>query len=147
MLSELYRKNLRYEIPYRADIIDTYSTVRNQKERPVFSQLWQCYAWAAILGFINNRSRPLASPVDHAFDMGVIRNNGESIFNALVCCAIAKADDNIDILKSPDAIIKTIEEHANGGFDYISEMLIEKNRFYFDSFENFIFELLDRKEK
>ncbi len=146
MLSELYRKNLRYEMHYRTNIIDAYSTVRNQKERPVFSHLWQCYAWAAILGFINNRRRPLASPVDHAFDMGVIRNNGESIFNALICCAIAKSDVDMNILKSPDIIIKTIEEYANGGFDYISEILIEKDKFYFDSFENFIMELLNRKE-
>lgn len=145
MLNELYRKDLRYEEHYRASIIDVYATVRNQKERPVFSQLWQCYAWAAILGFIHNRRRELSSPVKSAFDMGIIRNNGESVFNALVCCSIAKADENIDILKSPEIIVKTIEEYANGGFDYISEILIEKDKFYFDSFENFIFELLDRK--
>lgn len=143
-LADLYNIKTRYEKKNRK-IMESYSEIRGSLEgRKVFSQLWQCYAWATILGFINDRRRKLDSPFDSAFDMGVIHNNGETVCKALMCLGMSKAEDGYDCLKDPKLLVEVIEEYANGGFDYIAEMLAEKGESYLDSFPAFLNELLDR---
>lgn len=144
-LSELSGIKPRYEVRYRESIINRYAEPRgNVNNRPTFSQLWQCYAWAAVLGFIHDRRRAFDSPTDAAFPFGTITNNGPLVAKALICAALAKADTGIEVLRTPKEIITLIEEYANGGFDYISETLDQKGKFHFDDFNNMLIEVRDR---
>ena len=144
-LTDIATKDLRYEARYRTTIIDRYSEVRGSiNNRPIFSELWQCYAWAAVLGFINDRRRPLESPINTSFDFSTIRNKGPLVHKALLCAAIAKSDEGIEVLRDPKAVITLIEEYANGGFDLIAETLDEKGLTFFDSFDNMLSEVMDR---
>jgi len=58
---------------------------------------------------------------------------------------IAKENQWKEYLLDPQAYLTTIDEYANGGFDWISEMLEEKGEKYFDEFENFLRELENRQ--
>ena len=144
--AEIYTIRPRYEKTSKENIIDRYSKTRGSlDDRPVFTQNWQPFAWAAIIGFINNRRRPLSTPLADPFgEFGIINNNGPLISKALICFAIAKSEIGIEILRDAKQVISIIEEYANGGFDFINEVLQEKGDTYFDSFDNFIVELLNR---
>lgn len=146
---ELFNIKPRFEKAAREKIIERYSRTRGTLEdRPVFSQNWQPFAWAAVLGFINNRKRPLSSPLGEPFgDFGIINNNGRLIANALICLALSKSETGAEILKDPKGLVTIIEEYANGGFDHIMENLDEKGESYFDSFDNFLVEALKRNNE
>ncbi len=90
----------------------------------VFSYHWQCFAWAAIVGFIKEQRIPLTSKLaDKVFSLDTMSNNdGEKVAHAIICMAIAKAGD-LNILKTPDEFITLINEYANGGFHYIRTMI------------------------
>ena len=92
----------------------------------VFSNHWQCFVWAAVIGFINDKRKPLKSPIaDRPFSLMTMRNGGgEKDAEALICMCIAKAG-SLDIMKEPEKAIEMINEYANGGFYYILEMLEE----------------------
>ncbi len=144
-LSDIAVLKPRYEARYRKDIIDRYAEVRGSvSNRPIFSQLWQCYAWAAVLGFTNDRRRSLDAPTGDAFAFSTVRDNGPLVHKALICAAIAKSEIGIDVLRDPREVIRIIEEYANGGFDLISEILDENGKIYFDSFDNMLNEVIDR---
>jgi hypothetical protein len=137
----------RYEVKYRESIINKFSEARGSiSNRPIFSQLWQCYAWAAMLGFIHDRHRPLESKTDVAFSLGTINTHGPLVYNALICSALAKAEQGIEILRDPKGIVTIIEEYTNGGFDYISELIEEKGVAHFDDFNNILMEVVSRPE-
>ena len=92
----------------------------------VFSNHWQCFVWAAVIGFIHDKRRPLQSPLaDKPFSLTTMRNGGgEKDAEALICMCIAKSG-SLDIMKNPEKAINMINEYANGGFYYILEMLDE----------------------
>ena len=85
----------------------------------VFSYHWQCFVWAAVVGFIHNERRPLQSPIaDRPFSLNTMCNGGgEKDAEALLCMCIAKAG-SLDIMKEPTKAIDLINEYANGGFYY-----------------------------
>ena len=137
--------HMRYEQHYRESIIERYSEARGKvNNRPTFSQFWQCYAWAAVLGFINNRRRALSTPTNTSFMFGTIVANGPLVYKALLCSAIAKSEQGIDVLRNPKDLITIIEEYANGGFDLIAETVEEKGKFYFDDFGKMLMEVMNR---
>ncbi len=88
----------------------------------VFSYHWQCFAWAAIVGFIYCDPLPLESPIaDKSFSLNtMINNDGERIAEALICMSISKSN-NLSILKQPEEVIKMINEYANAGFHRIQK--------------------------
>lgn len=90
----------------------------------VFSFHWQCFAWAAVVGFIYNKRKALNSPLaDKPFNLNTMRNGGgEKITEALICMCIAK-EGSLKIMKEPSKAIDTINEYANGGFYYIMEKM------------------------
>jgi len=90
----------------------------------VFSFHWQCFVWAAIIGFLRNERRPLAPPkADLTFSLNTMFNNGgEKDAQALICLAIAKAG-TLDIMKNPIDAINLINEYANGGFYHIMKLM------------------------
>jgi hypothetical protein len=90
----------------------------------VFAYHWQCFAWAAIIGFLRNERRPIAAPIaDRPFSLTTMRNNnGEKIAEALICLCIAKSK-SLDIMKTPEEAIDMINEYANGGFYHIMKLM------------------------
>ena len=90
----------------------------------VFSYHWQCFVWAAIIGFLRNERRPLTPPIaDKPFSLNTMMNNhGEKDAQALICLAIAKAG-TLDIMKNPADAINLINEYANGGFYHIIKLM------------------------
>jgi dnd system-associated protein 4 len=145
-LEEIYSQPFKFEKSKREGIMRDYSTTENKDKYKPFSYLWQCFAWAAILGFINKKREPLIPPIaDKPFDLNTMKNNGgETIAKALTILAISKSKKGIEILKSPDEFRILIEEYANGGFNYI-EKLIANEQFDFNSHEKFLLEIQERK--
>lgn len=90
----------------------------------VFSYHWQCFVWAAVIGFLRNERRPLTPPIaDKPFSLNTMMNNhGEKDAQALICLAIAKAG-SLDIMKNPTDAINLINEYANGGFYHIMKLM------------------------
>ena len=90
----------------------------------VFSFHWQCFVWAAIIGFLRNERKPLTPPIaDKPFKLNTMFNNGgEKDAQALICLAIAKAG-SLDIMKNPVDAINLINEYANGGFYHIMKLM------------------------
>lgn len=110
----------------------------------VFSFHWQCFVWAAIIGFLRNDRRPLTPPIaDKAFSLNtMMNNNGEKDAQALICLAIAKAG-SLDIMKKPADAINLISEYANGGFYHIMK-LIENGENSFNDLEKVKQEIFSR---
>ena len=94
----------------------------------VFSYHWQCFVWAAVVGFIHNERRPLQSPIaDRPFSLNTMCNGGgEKDAEALLCMCIAKVG-SLDIMKEPTKAIDLINEYANGGFYYIMKMMQDQS--------------------
>jgi hypothetical protein len=107
-----------------------------------FDQLWKPFAWAAIIGFINDKQIPVVKGKTH-FSYETIYNNGEDIFYSLVLFAVAKK--GYEILESSDLINQTISEYANGGFELIYTTLIDKGDDYFNDANSYLEELIDRE--
>ena len=90
----------------------------------MFSYHWQCFAWAAIVGFLKVQRLPLETKLaDKTFSLNTMNNNdGDKVAHAIICMAIAKAGD-LNILKNPSEFIKIINEYANGGLHYIHRLI------------------------
>lgn len=142
-MEEIYNIRFSYEKKIREGIMTSLSNVQGGKFY-VFASLWECFAWAAIIGFINNKRKQLGAPLsDRPFNLLTMKNNGgEKISNALICLCISKAT-NLEILKKPDEVITMINEYANGGFYYI-QTLIDAGENPFRSFEDVKQEIFSR---
>lgn len=94
----------------------------------VFSFHWQCFVWAAVVGFMHDKRRPLKSPLaDKPFSLSTMYNgDGEKDAEALLCMCIAKSG-SLDIMKEPTKAIALINEYANGGFHYIMKMMQDQS--------------------
>jgi len=149
LVAELSDKRLSYKITHRKSIMDKLSRVQGSKEtttRKYFSQLWECYTWAAIIGFTNDKRVSLGNGgTDNAFKFSVIYNNGGELADALILLALSKSNKGYKALIDADEIIKVIEEYANGGFEIIQSKLREDDS-YFNNPDAFIEELLEREK-
>lgn len=89
-----------------------------------FSNYWQVYAWAAIIGFLNDK-RVKGDPLPNrtSFEYQVISNASESIAYALVLMAIGKMDvANSEQLLDSREILTIISEYAEGGAKHVLEI-------------------------
>jgi hypothetical protein len=89
-----------------------------------FSNYWQVYAWAAIIGFMNDKrikGAPLLNRV--SFDYQVISNASENIAYSLVLMAIGKMEitTSEELLDSRE-ILTIISEYAEGGAKQVLEL-------------------------
>lgn len=110
----------------------------------IFSQYWQCFVWAATIGFLRNESRPIAPGSERIFTLNtMIGNNGEKDARALICMCIARTG-SLEIMKKPDEAIRVIAEYANGGFDHIMK-LMENGENTFNDFEKVKQEIFGRE--
>ena len=85
----------------------------------IFSYYWQCFVWAATIGFLRNERRPLSTGIERIFNLNIMKSNGgEKVAQALICMCIARTG-SLDIMKTPSDAIQVISEYANGGFYHI----------------------------
>lgn len=89
----------------------------------IFSYYWQCFVWAAIIGFLRNDRRKLSKGIERIFSLNTMKaNGGEKDAQALICLCIARSG-SIDIMKNPSEAIQQISEYANGGFYHILKLM------------------------
>ena len=111
-----------------------------------FSQFWQGFAWAAIIGFLNNKRIPLDTKTKNSsFRFGTIRRQGPEIADGLILMAIAKSNKGADILEDEVELVNIMSEYAKGGasiIDEIRETPGTENKFDFP--DDFLAEIEDR---
>ena len=89
----------------------------------IFSYYWQCFVWAATIGYLRNEPRKLSTGIERIFSLNTMKaNGGEKDAQALICMCIARSG-SIDIMKNPLDAIQQISEFANGGFYHIMKLM------------------------
>lgn len=122
-MDNIFELRFSFEQKAKDEVIYKFSN-KQGGDFNVFSFHWQCFVWAAIIGFLRNDRRPLTPPIaDKPFSLNTMMNNhGEKDAQALICLAIAKAG-SLDIMKNPTDAINLINEYANGGFYQIMKLM------------------------
>lgn len=128
-MEDLFSIRFSYEQEMKDNVIAVFSN-KQGGDYNVFAYYWQCFAWAATIGFLECEPMPLTKKIaDKPFSLNtMIGNGGENIANALISMCIAKAG-TLDILKDPNDAISLINEYANAGFHKIFEDMQSKNVF------------------
>lgn len=149
LFTEINKRNVYYG-SYVEQIRDMFArkqeSLKKQDDK-FFSKYWQVYAWAAIIGFINDkREEGVELPNQSSFQYQMISNGSESIANALLLMAIGKvkAKEAKDILNSRK-LLTIISEYAEGGAKHILE--IRQTPGYerkFDSPDDYLIEIVKR---
>ena len=123
MMDDIFDYKFTFEQKVKDEVIDLFSD-KQGGQFGVFSYQWQCFVWAATIGFMKDLRKPLGSPqADKPFNLNtMIHTNGEKDARALICMCVARAG-SIDILKDPEAAISLINEYANGGFYWIMQRM------------------------
>lgn len=144
-MEEIFNIQFSFEKYTKENIIEYFSTKQGGKYS-VFSYHWQCFAWAAVVGFYYNQKKEVGSPkADKVFSLNTMRNNGgEKIVQALICMCIAKAN-SVNILKNPENAINLINEYANGGFYYIKKLIDNEEIFGANDLEKIKQEIFSRE--
>ena len=144
-MDNIFDIKFTYEQYVRDRVILNFSN-KQGGDYNVFSSYWQCFAWAAVIGFLRDERRPLGSPLaDRPFSLRTMQNNnGEKVAQALICMCIAK-NDSLDIMKNPTEAISMINEYANAGFYHILK-LIETGENSFNDMQQVLKEIFSRGE-
>jgi hypothetical protein len=149
LYTEINKRNVHYGI-YVEQIRDMFARKQEsltKKDDKFFSKYWQVYAWAAIIGMINNKREEGADlPHQSSFQFQMITNGSESIAQALLLMAIGKIEANCadDFLNSRK-LLTIISEFAEGGAKHILE--IRQTPGYerkFDSPDDYLLEIIRR---
>lgn len=96
----------------------------SKQDDKFFSKYWQVFAWAAIIGFVNNKREFGAKLEYQTIDFQAMSNGSDSIASGLILMAIGKienAQNSEDILDSRK-ILNIIGEYAEGGAKHILEL-------------------------
>ena len=122
-MDNIFEIRFSFEQKTKEEVIYKFSN-KQGGDYNVFSFHWQCFVWAAIIGFLRNEKKTLTPPIaDKPFSLNTMFNNGgEKDAQALICLAIAKAG-SLDIMKNPQDAINLINEYANGGFYHIMKLM------------------------
>jgi hypothetical protein len=149
VFGEMNKKNVHYG-NYVEQIRNMFARKQeslNKKDDKFFSKYWQVYAWAAIIGFKNNkREEGIDLPHQSSFQYQMITNGSESIAHALLLMAIGKikAEKSEEFLNSRK-LLTIISEYAEGGAKHILE--IRQTPGYerkFDSPDDYFLEIVKR---
>jgi hypothetical protein len=149
LYSEINKKNVHYG-NYVEQIRDMFARKQeslSKKDDKFFSKYWQVYAWAAIIGFINDKREEGADfPHQSSFQYQMITNGSESIANALLLMAIGKIEATVaDEFLNSRKLLTIISEYAEGGAKHILE--IRQTPGYerkFDSPDDYLMEVIKR---
>lgn len=120
-MENIFDIRFTFEQTVKESVIYKFSN-KQGGEYNVFSYHWQCFVWAATIGFLQDLRKPIIGKIaDKPFSLAtMINNGGEKDAQALLCMCIAKAGD-LNIMKTPNEAINLINEYANGGFYYIMQ--------------------------
>jgi hypothetical protein len=149
LFSEINKRNVHYG-NYVEQIKNMFARKQeslSKKDDKFFSKYWQVYAWAAIIGFINNkREEGVELPYQSSFQYQMITNGSDSIAYGLLLMAIGKIDaiNSEDFLNSRK-LLTIISEYAEGGAKHVLE--IRQTSGYerkFDSPDDYFLEILKR---
>ena len=121
-MADIFEIKFPIESGVKDKVIVSFST-KQGGDFAIFSYYWQCFVWAATIGFLRNDPRELKSPIERIFSLNTMKGNGgEKAAHALICMCIARCG-SLDIMKDPELAIKRISEYANGGFYYIMKLM------------------------
>ena len=121
-MADIFEIKFPVESGVKEEVIVTFST-KQGGDFAIFSYYWQCFVWAATIGFLRNDPRELKSPTERIFSLNTMKGNGgEKAAHALICMCIARCG-SLDIMKNPELAIKKISEYANGGFYHIMKLM------------------------
>lgn len=132
-MADIFDIKFPIETSVKEKVILLFST-KQGGEFAIFSFYWQCFVWAATIGFLRDEPKELKSPTERIFSLNTMKGNGgEKEVHALICMCIARYG-SLDIMKDPETAIKYISEYANGGFYHIMK-LMENGENSFNDFE------------
>lgn len=150
LFNEINKKDVHYGI-YVEQIKDLFArkqeSLKKQDDK-FFSKYWQVYAWASIIGFINDKREEGADlPFKNSFQYQMITNGSDTIANGLLLMALGKIKTlNIKDILNSRKLLTIISEYAEGGAKYILEIRqtpgFERK---FDSPDDFFIEIIKRK--
>lgn len=121
-MADIFEIKFPIESGVKEKVIVSFST-KQGGDFAIFSYYWQCFVWAATIGFLRNDPRELKSPIERIFSLNTMKGNGgEKAAHALICMCIARCG-SLDIMKDPELAIKRISEYANGGFYHIMKLM------------------------
>lgn len=131
-INDIFEIRFSFEQKVKDEVILKFSN-KQGGDFNVFSSHWQCFVWAAVVGFLRNERRQLKSPIaDKPFSLKtMINNDGDKDAKALLCMCVAKAG-SLDILKTPESAITLINEYANAGFYHIIKLMENETSSYND---------------
>lgn len=147
---EINKRNVHYgdNVLKIRDLFSRKQESLTKQDDKFFSKYWQVYAWAAIIGFINDKREVGTSlPHQNSFQYQMIANGSESIANGLILMAIGKmeaksSDDLLDARK----ILTIISEFAEGGAKHILELRQTPGfEHKFNYADDYFFEIVERK--
>lgn len=149
LFTEINRRKVHYG-NYVEQIRDMFArkqeSLKKQDDK-FFSKYWQVYAWAAIIGFINDKREEGAElPNQTSFEYQMITNGSQSVADALLLMAIGKveAKEAKDILNSRK-LLTIISEYAEGGAKHILEIRQTPGwERKFDSPDDYLIEIVRR---
>ena len=149
LYSEINKRNVHYG-NYVEQIRDMFARKQeslSKKDDKFFSKYWQVYAWAAIIGFINDKREEGADlPNQSSFQYQMITNGSESISQALLLMAIGKIEaKESDVFLNSRKLLTIISEYAEGGAKHVLD--IRQTPGYerkFDSPDDFLIEIVKR---
>jgi hypothetical protein len=126
LFTEMNKKDVHYG-NYVEQVRDLFArkqeSLKKQDDK-FFSKYWQVYAWAAIIGFVNNKREEGAElPFKSSFQYQMITNGSDTIANGLILMSIGKieAKEAKEILNSRK-ILTIISEYAEGGAKHVLEL-------------------------
>lgn len=121
-MEDIFEIKFPIEVTVKNQVILKFSNKQGGSYN-IFSYYWQCFVWAATIGFLRNERRPLSAGTEKIFNLNTIRGNGgEKDAQALLCMCIARCG-TVDIMKNPSDAIMVISEYANGGFYHILNLM------------------------
>lgn len=143
-MEDIFDIKFTFEQKIKEEVILKFSNKQGGQFN-VFSSHWQCFVWAATIGFLRDERRPLQSPLaDKPFKLNtMMANGGEYDAKALILMLIAKTG-SLEILKTPTEAIQIINEYANAGFYHIMK-LMESGENTFNDFEQVKQEIFSRE--
>jgi len=135
----------KIETNYYNKIVERYAGKQAMKDRKVFSYYWQCYAYAAIRGFISGKPKQLSGKTESPFQFSTVYNGSILIAQTLVTCTLGVTEEAKQLLIDNSKFIQVIDEYANAGFGIIALEMKEKGEDYFDEIQNYLAEIENRK--
>ncbi len=149
LFTEINKRDVHYgnNLEQIKDLFARKQETLKKQDDKFFSRYWQVYAWAAIIGFVNNKREEGAElPFKNSFQFQMITNGSETIANGLLLMAFGKVkDSDVKDLLNARNLLTIISEFAEGGAKHILEIRqtpgFERK---FDSPDDYILEIQKR---